>query len=199
MARRKTVFFVLALLLLLSPLVLTACNRTPASAGSPNKTATTAPTGTPPSQAVPPKSPSSQSATKQVDLTLYFPTPNAAGLAPFRRQANVTDGAVIQAIFAELQNPPSGWPGPLPSGTKLLGASVKNGVATIDLSPEFRSNFKGGSSGELATIYSIVDSLTSLPDVKSVQFLLNGQKQDAILSQLDTTQPLKFSKSVLKS
>ena len=94
-------------------------------------------------------------------------------------------------MFEALSSPPSGFSQPLPSGTELKSAAVKDGVATIDLSSGFQKNFQGGSTAELMTIYSIVDTLTTLPDVQSVQFLLEGKKLDGILGSLDTSVPLK--------
>ena len=197
MVHPKMRYLTLALLLTASALIVTACGQVSPGKTPPDKTAAV---GTPSVEASSPGgSSSSPSTAHPVQLTLYFPTPDATGLAVVHRDVSVTDGAVIKAVFHELQNPPSGLDDPLPNGTKLLSASVKDGVATIDLSPEFRKNFKGGSTGELAVMYSIVNSLTSLPNVKSVQFLLNGQRQDAILSQLDTSQPLKFDKSLVKN
>ncbi|MDI6813248.1 MAG: GerMN domain-containing protein [Desulfitobacteriaceae bacterium] len=132
-----------------------------------------------------------------VKLTLYFPTPDADGLAPVERSVNVPDEAVIKAIFKELQNPPSGLEKPLPEGTQLLGATVKDGVATLNLSKEFRKNFNGGSTGEQMILFSIIDSLTALANVQSVQFLLEGKTQEAILGHLDTTEPLKRNEKII--
>lgn len=188
----------LALFLMVSSLIVTACGQP--SSISTDKSAAASTPGTVSAGTSSQGKPSSSSATAQpVQITLYFPLSDASGLAIVHREVNVTGGALIKAAFQELQNPPSGLDKPLPEGTQLLNASVKDGVATIDLSQEFRKNFKGGSTGEQMTIFSIVDSLTSLPNVQSVQFLLNGQLQDAILGQLDTSQPLKFDKSLVKN
>lgn len=133
-----------------------------------------------------------------VKLQLYFPTPDAEGLVLVERTVNITDAAVIKTMFMELQNPPTGLDKPIPEGTKLLSAEVKDGVAVLNLSNEFKKNFNGGSAGEQMILYSIVDTLTTLPNVQSVQFLLEGQKQDAILGNTDTTKPLKRNQSLIR-
>jgi len=132
-----------------------------------------------------------------VKLTLYFPNSDASGLIPTDRTVVVADQEVIKAMFAELATPPPGMQKPLPNGTTLLSASVKDNVATIDLSTEFRTNFGGGSAGEQMTMYSIINTLTTLPNVHSVQFLLDGKKLDAILGNLDTSVPLKRNDSLI--
>ena len=105
---------------------------------------------------------------------------------------------IIKAMFKELETPPSGLEKPLPKGTTLLSATVSaDGVANLDLSSEFQKNFGGGSASEQMTMYSIVNTLTTLPNVKSVQFLLNGKKEDGILESLETSKPLKRNESLI--
>lgn len=131
-------------------------------------------------------------------ITLYFPTPDASGLVPLERSVTVSNGEIIKAMFSELSNPPAGLERSLPQGTQLLSATVKDGVATLDLSKEFKSNFAGGGTGEQMILYSIVNTLTTLPNVQSVQFLLNGEKKIAILGEIDTSTPLKRDESLIQ-
>ena len=195
----KILFSTLASLLLVG-IFMTGC--------SPNKTTTvksasdtTAPgtattTSTPtPSATVSP----SDAADKSVKLTLYFPNSDGTGVIATDRTVVVKNLETIKAMFKELETPPTGLEKPLPKGTILLGATVgTDGVATINLSPEFQKNFGGGSTGEQMTMYSIVNTLTTLENVKSVQFLLDGKKQDGILGNLDTSKPLKRNESLIK-
>ena len=134
---------------------------------------------------------------RSVKLTLYFPISDASGLISTERTVVVADQEVIKAMFNELASPPSGIQKPLPKGTTLISASVKDDVATIDLSTEFQKNFGGGSAGEQMTMYSIVNTLTTLPNVHSVQFLLDGKKLDGILGNLDTSAPLKRNEGLI--
>lgn len=176
--------------ILLAGTFLTGCAKTQAvKSDSPTTPATTP---TPPTGSnLPETTPNS------VKLTLYFPNSDASGLIPTERTVAVADEEVIKAMFKELATPPSGMQKPLPEGTTLISASVKDDVATIDLSSEFRKNFGGGSAGEEMTIYSIVNTLTTLPNVHSIQFLLDGKKLDGILGNLDTSVPLKRNESLI--
>lgn len=139
----------------------------------------------------------SGSTSAQIKVTLYFPTPDASGLAVVERNVTVNNGEVIKAMFNALNNPPSGLEQTLPKGTELLSASVKDGVATLNLSKQFKSSFGGGTTGEQMILYSIVNTLTTLPNVQSVQFLLNGEKSVAILGEMDTSTPLKRNESLI--
>jgi len=194
----KTLLLTIGTMLLVG-IFLTGCTsaKTTTSPSDPTpKTpeATPAQTSTTPAPVTP-----SGTAQQSVKLTLYFPNADATGLIATERTVVIKDQAVIKAMFIQLATPPSGLEKPLPKGTTLLSAAVNtDGVATIDLSTDFQKNFGGGSAGEQMTMYSIVNTLTTLPNVHSVQFLLNGKKQDGILGNLDTSAPLKRNESLIK-
>lgn len=164
---------------------------TPEAAQTPSPS-TSAPT---PSGTVTP----SDSTQKSVKLTLYFPNSDGTGLIATDRTVVVKGQETIKTMFKELETPPTGLEKPLPKGTTLLSATVSaDGVATIDLNTDFQKNFGGGSTGELMTMYSIVNTLTTLENVKSVQFLLDGKKVDGMLGNLETSKPLKRNESLIK-
>ena len=66
----------------------------------------------------------------------------------------------------------------IPAGTQLLGLSVDNGVATVDLTSEFESG--GGSASMNMRIAQVVYTLTQFPTVKGVLFQLDGQRVDVL-------------------
>ena len=65
----------------------------------------------------------------------------------------------------------------IPEGTKLLGASVNNGVATINFSENFLFN-KYGVEGIYGQLMQVVYTATAFSNIDSVQFLIEGAKQD---------------------
>ena len=65
----------------------------------------------------------------------------------------------------------------IPPGTKLRSAWVKDGVAFINVSEEFQFN-QYGIDGALAQLLQVVFTATEFSTVKSVQFLIEGQKQE---------------------
>lgn len=141
---------------------------------------------------------SGTAAPQTTSVTLYFPTADASALVAVERSINVSNDEIIKAMFNELKNPPAGLEPALPKGTVLLQSSIEGGIATLDLSKEFKSNFSGGGTGEQMILYSIVNTLTTLPKIQSVEFLLNGEKKIAILGELDTSTPLTRDESLIK-
>ena len=65
----------------------------------------------------------------------------------------------------------------IPTGTKLLSAIVKDGVATVNVSEEFQFN-QFGIEGYLGQLAQVVYTATSYPTVTSVQFLIEGQRRE---------------------
>lgn len=187
--------FIIAVSLFLLIFALVGC-------GSDNTTKNTPPTSNPSSSTQPqtpqPNEPAPGKET--VAVTIYFPTPDATGLVATQRSIEVTETTsekVIEGIFKEFTNPPSGLVAPLPGETELLEVKINDGVATINLSNAFRENFEGGATGEQMILYSIVNSLTELQDVNSVEFLLNGELKAAILGGLDTSTPVSANESLI--
>lgn len=87
----------------------------------------------------------------------------------------------------------------LPKGTKLVALKIEASTAVVDLSPEVIQNHEGGSSGELQTIYSIVNTLSlNFPEIKDVQILVGGKKEETIAGHIDISQPLGPDKKIIK-
>ena len=62
-------------------------------------------------------------------------------------------------------------------GKRLIGASVKNGTATLNFSGEFEFN-QYGIEGLRGQLQQIVYTATAFPTVESVQFLVDGEKKE---------------------
>lgn len=62
----------------------------------------------------------------------------------------------------------------IPEGTKLLDISVENGVCTVDLSSEFQNHLEHSFAAERMAVYSIVNSLTELPEISTVDLWVAG-------------------------
>ena len=70
----------------------------------------------------------------------------------------------------------------IPVDTKLLSASIKDGSALLNFSEEFQFN-RYGVEGYNVQLQQVVFTACSFPTVKSVQFLIEGQKRDFIGSE----------------
>lgn len=135
-------------------------------------------------------------------VTLYFSDMQAEYLVPEVRNIKLNDGEkvekVISVVFEELKKGPASdeMGAVIPENTRLLSAKIKDGVCTLDFSKEFVDN-NMGSAGEMMTLYSIVNSMTEIPEVKKVQFLIEGTVREVYLhSSLDM--PYERNQDIIK-
>ena len=125
------------------------------------------------------------------DITLFFQDPGSDLLMPEERQIFETNSLTDQAkqiVVGLIDGPqnPSLLP-TMPEKTRVLGLYMdRDGTAWVDLSHEVVSDHIGGTAEEVATIFSLVNSLTvSLPEIKRVHILVNGEERDTLNSHLD--------------
>jgi spore germination protein GerM len=70
----------------------------------------------------------------------------------------------------------------IPAGVKLLNVYVRDQVAYVDLSDQFRFNALG-RAGLVAQIKQLVYTATEFPTVRSVQMLIEGKRLDYLSSE----------------
>ena len=80
------------------------------------------------------------------------------------------------------QESAKGYRSLIPQGTKLLSASVRDGVAYLNFNEQFEFNTVG-MDGYQAQLMQIVYTATEFSTVNSVQFLIEGQKKDYLGSE----------------
>ena len=110
-------------------------------------------------------------------LTLYFA--NKTGDKLVKEKVNVTGSSnisveklVVESLIRGPVSKDTDYP-TLPSGTKILSISTKDGICYVNLNEGFLE--QGYNVTEAVTIYSIVDSLTELSGIVKVQILVNGE------------------------
>lgn len=117
-------------------------------------------------------------------VKLYFADKDGDKLVPEGRTVTVNSKESTEYVLVNelIKGPNSSDVLPtIPEGTKVLSVETKEGVCFVNLSKEFKSRHSGGSAGETMTIYSIVNTLTELDNVKKVQFLIEGQKEEVFI------------------
>lgn len=77
----------------------------------------------------------------------------------------------------------------IPEGSRLISATVKDGVAYLDFSEDFQFN-PLGTDGYQAQLQQIVYTVTEFPSVQSVQILLEGKKIDYLHEGIYVGNPL---------
>lgn len=104
--------------------------------------------------------------------------PGVEGIVPTLAEAPKAPAVAGAAMAALLDGVPGGdryapISTAIPPDTELLGLTIKNGVATVDLSTDFDSG--GGSASMQYRLAQVVFTLTQFSTVKSVVFQVEGQ------------------------
>ncbi len=107
---------------------------------------------------------------------------NSATLSWGSRIVPVEEGRALASVIEALLSGPTDadaearWPTEIPSNVELLGADVRDGVATIDLSQEFLADDPEGNPGSMRLREAqVVFTATQLPQVNEVQILVEGE------------------------
>lgn len=114
----------------------------------------------------------------EVLLTLYFPDKAGKYLMPDSRKVTLWDGQTAEnAVVTEIiRGPSASHLAPSVSGeTKLLSAETKDGVCFVNMDEAFTEHNTGDREKEKMAVYSIVNSLCTLPHIKEVRFLICGE------------------------
>jgi len=111
-------------------------------------------------------------------VSLYFTNKKGNALIEY-----ITDiyysgtSSVEELVINQLINGPTeiGMYPTIPEGTILIDVSTKDGICYVDFNEKFLEIVEGIT--DEVVIYSIVNSLVELPNIKKVQFLINGKIQ----------------------
>lgn len=111
-------------------------------------------------------------------FTLYFSDENRRYLIAETREVTLSENESPEVyVLRQLMLGPTGDEllSVIPQGTELLGVETTDGVCTVNLSKEFLDNRSEDDYANYAAVGSIVNTLTSLEEVSSVLFLVEGQ------------------------
>jgi len=180
------------LVFILAALLFAGCAATNGAgipAGSP---AVTEPTPKPPEQAP-------VSVVETVPVKVYFGTHDAQYVVAETHKIK-KDNLLMQRAMEILAAGPKnqGLQAVVPPGTTVKSVTVKDRTAYVDFSGEMIKRGFGGSSMEMLTVGSIVNTLTEFPDVERVQILVEGKKVTSLFGHLDVSDPLSRSPGIIK-
>ncbi len=133
-------------------------------------------------------------------VVLYFASDMGDGLAAESREVLIPAASTVEkAVVEELIKGPknAGSIGIIPTETKVLSVETKNNVCFVNLSKDFIDKYQGGTAGETFAVYSVVNSLTELGTVDSVQFLIEGEKRDEFVHMM-INEPISRDASIIK-
>jgi len=129
--------------------------------------------------------PTSEESGQKKSVVLFFLSERDALLHPEEREIYASPSVIHEAkqVIEELiRGSQNGFLSPLPPQTRLRELYLpENGIVYIDFSKDFQGTHPSGSSAEISTIYSIVNSLTyNFRSIKRVFFLVEGGEKETL-------------------
>lgn len=136
-----------------------------------------------------------QTTTMQVwQVTLCYPDLKASRLVKLSLSIGATSmERVVSELFERLKSPDSPDLSPaIPAGAKLLSVRREGDILVLDVSDEFtRPEFWQGSDVAHLRLQALVHTLTSLPNVRAVRILVNGQVPEALSGHEELSEPVE--------
>lgn len=122
----------------------------------------------------------------QTTLTLYFASGDGTSLVKETRSVHYSSNISLDKLVVEqlIEGPEtSGLLATMPSGTRPINISTVEGVCYVNLDETFRN--QNSEITEQVVLYSIVNSLSELPDVDKVQISVNGDTSGKVRYDYD--------------
>lgn len=135
------------------------------------------------------------------ELTLYFASADGMSTVAEKRQVYYSRNVGIEKLVIDqlLKGPDSdSLLSAISTGTKLNSVTVsENGVCIVNFDAAFETTVTNVT--ENVTIYSIVNSLTELDNVKQVQILVNGDTPHISNVDVDLSSPISRNEDIINT
>jgi flagellar basal body-associated protein FliL len=135
-------------------------------------------------------------------VTLYFSDTNERFLFPEKRyvpQDKAREGQATELIKALVDGSKTGLVNTFPPKTDIISVKIESDqTARINFGQNLVANHPGGSASEMATIYSLTNTLiTNIPEIKKVKILIEGKEQESLKGHVDIRNPFSFNKELI--
>lgn len=139
---------------------------------------------------------------ERMDVVLYFSDANERFLVQEKRLIPKGKNTVAQAeeiVRALVEGPKLGNVRTIPAGARLQGIRIADGTAVLNFDNPFIEQHPGGTASEMATVYSLANSLSqNLPDVKRIRIQVGGKDVTTIKGHIDLREPVTPNKELVK-
>ncbi len=129
-------------------------------------------------------------------VVLFFASAEVDGqLEAEEREIYASEEVTLEAkqiLVALIKGSLSGHMPALPPETRLREVyRAEAGLLVVDVTGEASVRHPGGITGEVSSVYSVVNSLTyNLPEASEVQILIDGAEADTLAGHIDLRRPL---------
>jgi len=136
------------------------------------------------------------------EVVLYFSDQNERFLIPEKRYIPKEENDEAKAkdlVKALLEGSKTKLVSTFPEGVTLDNITIDDKqTAYVSFGKNLIKQHPGGSASEMATIYSLTNTLTrNVNSIKKVKLLIDGKEVDSIRGHVDTRQPFTMNKDMV--
>jgi hypothetical protein len=139
---------------------------------------------------------------ERLEVTLYFSDENERFLVPEKRfvvkekDARAQGEEIVRALLAGSK---TGLINTFPEKADLKGVKMEGpDTLVVDFDETVVANHPGGSTAEMATVYSLTNTLTgNLPEIKKVRILIGGKSRESLKGHVALSEPFMLNRELI--
>jgi spore germination protein GerM len=136
------------------------------------------------------------------EVTLYFSNENERYLVPemrFVAKEKSPEAQGTEIVKALLAGSKKGLVSTFPENADLKGVRREGSdTLVVDFGESLVTNHPGGSTAEMATIYSLTNTLaTNLPGIKKVRILIEGKPRESLRGHVALSEPFTLNREFI--
>jgi hypothetical protein len=147
------------------------------------------------------KYPAAKKRDKQ-EVTLFFSDTNERFLVPEKRfipKEKEPEAQAQEMVIALLTGSKTGLVNTFPEKAELQGVRMEGGdTLVVNFRESFVAHHPGGSAAEMATIYSLTNTLAAnIPAIKKVKILIGGKERDSLKGHISLQHPFTMNQELI--
>ena len=136
------------------------------------------------------------------EVTLFFSDANERFLVPEKRfipkekEPEAQASEMIQALIAGSK---TGLVNTFPEKAELQGVKREGeDILSVNFRESLVANHPGGSAAEMATVYSLTNTLTTnLPAIKKVRIMIGGKEKESLKGHIGLRNPFMMNRELI--
>lgn len=136
------------------------------------------------------------------EVTLFFSDANERFLVPEKRfvpKESEPESQAKEIVLALLAGSKTGLTNTFPEKAELQGVAREGeDILSVNFRESLVTNHPGGSTAEMATVYSLTNTLTTnLPTIKRIRILIGGKERESLKGHVGLRHPFLMNKELI--
>lgn len=136
------------------------------------------------------------------EATLFFSDANERFLVPEKRlvpKEKAVEEQAKELIKALLSGSKTGLVNTFPEKAELQSVGLEGGdTLLVSFSASLAADHPGGSAAEMATVYSLTNTLTAnMPAIKKVKILIGGKERESLKGHIGLRNPFVMNRELI--